>query len=234
MPGRWSAVMNLLRSGTLLPIVVPKRRSGSQPISITCTRSSPVHSTRGPPRSLGSPPWASATCASPRPFEPGASGDIFVHATFDRLHPALGFGGSAEQGLSLAVEQAAREGLRLMLDIAPGQVAIDAPLRQRQPDWFRSAGDGPIADPRRPPRRIDVALPRFGQTALGGCGIRLVDRPSDAAHPGWRRRIPLPDPGPRSHRLLAPAHPRFPRPPVPRLDPRRYRLARIRRESAST
>ncbi len=107
----------------------------------------------------------SHVCLAP-PFEPGASGDIFVHATFDRLHPALGFGGTAEQGLILAAELASREGLRLMLDIAPGHVAIDAPLRQSQPDWFRSAGDASIADPRRSPHRIDVALPRFAQTAL--------------------------------------------------------------------
>src|ERR1700755_2731587 len=59
----------------------------------------------------------SHVCLAP-PFEPGSSGDIFVHATFDRLHPALGFSGLAEQCLSLAVEQATRAGLRLMLDIA--------------------------------------------------------------------------------------------------------------------
>ena len=64
-------------------------------------------------------------CLAP-PFEPGRSGDIFVHSTFDRLHPALGFSGSAEQGLTLAVEQAAQVGLRLMLDIAPAHVAVDS------------------------------------------------------------------------------------------------------------
>ena len=117
-------------------------------------------------------------CLAP-PFEPGGSGDIFIHATFDRLHPALRFDGSAEQGIELAAEMAASAGLTLMLDIAPGQVAIDLPLRQRHYDWFAPAGSGEIADPRRPPHRIDVAVPRFGQTALRGCGGGLVDRTAD-------------------------------------------------------
>jgi starch synthase (maltosyl-transferring) len=52
----------------------------------------------------------SHVCLAP-PFEPGGGGDIFIHATFDRLHPALRFPGPAEQGLALAAEQAARAGL---------------------------------------------------------------------------------------------------------------------------
>lgn len=107
----------------------------------------------------------SHVCVAP-PFEPGSSGDIFVHATFDRLHPDLGFDGSAEHGIALIAEFAARAGLQLMLDILPGQVAIDAPLRERQPEWFESAASDWPADPRRPPRRVDVAVPRFEQTAL--------------------------------------------------------------------
>ena len=123
-------------------------------------------------------------------FEPGGSGDIFVHATFDRLHPALGFSGSAEQGMRLATDLAARAGLKLMLDIAPGQVAIDAPLRQRQPDWFTPAGSSRIADPRRPPQRVDVALPRFGQTtlaeAMSDWWLELLARFTEAGVAGFR------------------------------------------------
>jgi starch synthase (maltosyl-transferring) len=107
----------------------------------------------------------SHVCLAP-PFEPGAGGDIFVHATFDRLHPAVGFAGTAEQGLAFAAEQAGLAGLGLMLDIAPGQVAIDSVLRQSQPEWFGPVGSGEVADPRRPPHRTDVAVPRFGQTSL--------------------------------------------------------------------
>jgi starch synthase (maltosyl-transferring) len=107
----------------------------------------------------------SHVCLAP-PFEPGKGGDIFIHATFDRLHPALGFEGSAEQGIALAANFATRTGLRLMLDIAPGQIAVDSPLRQRQPDWFALASEEAGADPRRSPQRVDVAQPRFERTAL--------------------------------------------------------------------
>jgi starch synthase (maltosyl-transferring) len=107
----------------------------------------------------------SHVCLAP-PFEPGGSGDIFVHATFDRLHPSLGFSGTAEQGLMAAADAASRAGLDLMLDIAPGQVAVDSALLQRQPEWFASTESDRIADPRRSPHRVDVAVPRFGQTAL--------------------------------------------------------------------
>ena len=104
-------------------------------------------------------------CLAP-PFEPGSSGDIFIHAGFDRLHPALGFAGTAEQGLSLMAELAGRAGLSLMLDIAPGHIAADAALRQRQPDWFGDVDAGQAPDPRQKPRRIDVTQPRFSQTAV--------------------------------------------------------------------
>src|SRR4051794_9748711 len=57
----------------------------------------------------------SHVCLAP-PFAPGASGDILVHATFERLHPALDFSGTAEQGLALASDMADRAGLRLMVD----------------------------------------------------------------------------------------------------------------------
>jgi starch synthase (maltosyl-transferring) len=107
----------------------------------------------------------SHVCLAP-PFEPGASGDIFIPATFDRLHPALGFSGSVEQGLGLAAELASRAGLRLMLDIAPGHLAIDSPLKQHYPAWFNGADSDRVADPRQPPHRIDVAVPRFGQPAV--------------------------------------------------------------------
>ena len=53
----------------------------------------------------------SHVCLAP-PFDPGANGDIFVHATFDRLHPALGFDGPAERGMELAADLARRTAQR--------------------------------------------------------------------------------------------------------------------------
>jgi starch synthase (maltosyl-transferring) len=131
----------------------------------------------------------SHVCLAP-PFEPGGSGDIFIHATFDRLHPALRFAGTAEEGIALAARLASRAGLGLMLDIAPGQVAIDGSLRERQPHWFDSADRGPIADPRRPPHRIDVAIPCFNQTApadaLSNWWIDLLTRMTRSGVSGFR------------------------------------------------
>jgi starch synthase (maltosyl-transferring) len=126
----------------------------------------------------------SHVCLAP-PFEPNGSGDIFVHSTFDRLHPALHFSGTAEQGLTLAADLAGRAGLRLMLDIAPGQIAIDSPLRRRRPDWFALPGAGQAADPRRPPHRIDVAVPRFARTDIADAVADWwVERLTRLAHAG--------------------------------------------------
>jgi starch synthase (maltosyl-transferring) len=131
----------------------------------------------------------SHVCLAP-PFEPGESGDVFIHASFDRLHPALGFDGPADQGIALAAELASRAGLRLMLDIAPGQVAADSPLRQLRPDWFVPASCGRVADPRRPPHRVDVVVPRFDQTdfadAVADWWIELLTRLTHAGVSGFR------------------------------------------------
>ena len=128
-------------------------------------------------------------CVAP-PFEPGSSGDIFIHSTFDRLHPALGFPGPADQGVALMAEMAARAGLRLMLDIAPGHIAIDSPLRQRQPDWFGPAASDRLADPRQKPHRLDAVVPRFGQTdcadAVSNWWVALLTRLTGAGVAGFR------------------------------------------------
>ncbi len=107
----------------------------------------------------------SHVCLAP-PFEPGSTGDIFIHATFERLHPALGFAGSAAEGLALIAELTARAGLRVMLDIAPGEIAAGSSLCQHHPDWFGPLEARRSADPRQLPRRIGIAAPRFGVTAI--------------------------------------------------------------------
>ena len=181
--------MNLLRSDTLSP--ASSARDDQAPINIYH-----LHPLVAGPLDTWAATFSriaamgfSHLCLAP-PFEPGGSGDIFIHATFDHLHPALRFGGSAEQGLKLAADLAARAGLKLMLDIAPGQVAIDAPMLQRQPDWFSAAGSDRVADPRRPPQRVDVAMPRFGQTALADAvsdwWIELLARLTQAGIAGFR------------------------------------------------
>jgi len=96
-------------------------------------------------------------CVAP-PFAPGRSGDIFVHATFSRLHPALDCEAAADVALKRVITQAEQHGLRLLLDITPSQLAVDAPVRQQHPEWFDSSEQA-LPDPRRPPPRLDVATP---------------------------------------------------------------------------
>jgi starch synthase (maltosyl-transferring) len=169
--------MNLLRSGTLAP--ESSAHSARTPINIYHLHplvAGPLETWPAAFARIGAMGF-SHVCLAP-PFEPCSSGDIFVHASFDRLHPALRFDGPAEQGIERAVTMAQQSGLRLMLDIAPGQVAIDSPLGQRHPDWFGPTDGGQIADPRRKPHRIDVAVPRFDQTVV-----------ADAVSDWWIERL---------------------------------------------
>jgi len=56
-------------------------------------------------------------CIAP-PFAPGASGDIFITADHEVLHPALGWSGAADDGIAHIVSQAAAHGLRIWLDLS--------------------------------------------------------------------------------------------------------------------
>jgi starch synthase (maltosyl-transferring) len=131
----------------------------------------------------------SHVCLAP-PFEPGNSGDIFLHATFQRFHPALCWDGSADDGIARVAEMADRAGLRLMLDVAPGQIAKDSALHQGHPDWFGLPSHEWIADPRRPPRRTDAVVPRFDQPeitdAISDWWIALVARLTTAGVAAFR------------------------------------------------
>ena len=103
-------------------------------------------------------------CSAP-PFVPGESGDIFVTADHERLHPALAWDGGADDGLSGLAAMAGEHDLRLMLDIKLEEVAGEAALRQRQPDWFSSSGfSGGTPDPRLGPQRLGVGHARFQDT----------------------------------------------------------------------
>ncbi len=64
-------------------------------------------------------------CVAP-PFAPGASGDIFITADHATLHPALGWQGSADDGIARMTQEAAEQGLRIWLDLAIDRIA-DAP-----------------------------------------------------------------------------------------------------------
>ena len=102
-------------------------------------------------------------CAAP-PFAPGENGDIFVTADHERLNPVLGWDGSADDGLQRLAAAAGEHGLRLMLDLTLDEVAADAVIRQREPDWFGSGFCGGPPDPRRGPQRVGVSHARFSDT----------------------------------------------------------------------
>ncbi|HEY6432008.1 MAG TPA: maltotransferase domain-containing protein [Acetobacteraceae bacterium] len=97
-------------------------------------------------------------------FAPGAAGDIFLTADHERLHPALGWHGSADDGIARLADACARQGLRLILDLVADRVATDAAIRAQQPDWFMADEPGSEApDPRRKPPAPDTAEARFDQ-----------------------------------------------------------------------
>jgi len=103
-------------------------------------------------------------CLAP-PFAPAPDGDIFVTADHEALHPALGWDGDADSGVAHIARQASRNGMRLMLDLVVHQVAADAVLRHRSPDWFSTGFCGGPPDPRRAPARPDAAAARVGSMA---------------------------------------------------------------------
>ncbi len=102
-------------------------------------------------------------CLAP-PFAPASDGDIFVTADHEALHPALGWDSNADSGIAALAAQANRDGMRLMLDLVVHQVAADAAIRQRSPDWFSTGFCGGPPDPRREPAQPGAAAARFGAT----------------------------------------------------------------------
>ena len=102
-------------------------------------------------------------CLAP-PFGPGESGDMFLPADLDRMHPALGWDGTAETGIAFAAAEAERAGLKLMMDVRLDRVARSSVVRRDHPQWFEDGLTDDLPDPRRPPRRLDASYARYGDT----------------------------------------------------------------------
>jgi starch synthase (maltosyl-transferring) len=146
-----------------------------------------------------------AVCIAP-PFVPGASGDIFITADHEALHPALGWSGTADEGIAQIARWSAEYGLRIWLDLSIDQVAADAPIRRRQETWFSSSDGGAPLSPLRGVRRLDVAFAQLHRTDVaeamarwwqdrlsrlvqaGVSGFRCLD-PERAPKAFWRRII---------------------------------------------
>jgi starch synthase (maltosyl-transferring) len=132
-------------------------------------------------------------CVAP-PFAPGQGGDIFITADYERLHPALGWEGSADEGLTRVAKLASEHGLRLWLDLTIDQVAADAGIRQQQPLWFTSGDFAGPTTPWRAPQRHDVAYARLDQTdiaeAMGTWWLDRLGRLTQAGIAGFRCLAP--------------------------------------------
>ena len=144
-------------------------------------------------------------CVAP-PFAPGATGDIFAIADHEALHPALGWPGSADEGIARITHQAAEHGLRIWLDLPLDRVAIDAATRRREPHWFATGNCGGLPSPWEPPHRADIAYARLDNTDVadamaawwldrlgrllqaGIAGFRCLE-PADVPAALWRRII---------------------------------------------
>ena len=130
------------------------------------------------------------------PFLPGESGDIYLTADHDRLHPALGVEGSADAGLRQLAETCAANGLTLLLDLVLDRTAIDGVLVKLHPDWFRKVNADPdrLPDPRRPPERRDIAWARLDDpdavTGLTAFWAERLRRLVDAGVGGFRCDAP--------------------------------------------
>jgi len=128
-------------------------------------------------------------CIAP-PFVPGASGDIFITADHEALHPALGWSGTADEGIAQIARSGAEFGLRIWLDLSIDQVAADAPIRRRQEAWFASSDSGAPLSPLRGGRRLDVAYARLQQTevadAMAAWWLDRLSRLVEAGVSGFR------------------------------------------------
>ena len=91
------------------------------------------------------------------PFRPGPSGNLFVTADPDRLHPALGTG-DADAGLRAAARAAGDHGLELVLDLVVDRAASGSLLARLFGE--RRDTDAP-PDPRIPPTLRHAADLRF-------------------------------------------------------------------------
>ena len=113
------------------------------------------------------------------PFQPGRSGDLFLTADHDRLHPALG-DGDATTALYKVAAMARAHDLALLLDIVLDRVAVESPLA---PPWV---DDGHPPDPRLPPSlRFTATLKVDTADVFDGWRDRLI-RWLDAGITGFR------------------------------------------------
>src|SRR5262249_53575318 len=100
-------------------------------------------------------------------FAPGGTGDIFLTADHEGVHPALGVDAPADEAIRGLAESCARHELRLILDIVVDRVANEGSLANSPRPWFRGARlvEDPAPDPRSTPAPANAVYARFDDPA---------------------------------------------------------------------
>ena len=83
-------------------------------------------------------------------FRPGRSGSSYAIADFDRINPELVDTRDPRppwDQLRMAIDEAHRLGLRVMVDLVVAHTASDSPLVREQPSWFRWNERGELVKP---------------------------------------------------------------------------------------
>jgi starch synthase (maltosyl-transferring) len=83
------------------------------------------------------------------PFRPGRTGNLFLTADHDALHPELGGDRSAPDMLARLAQECGERDMSLWLDLVLDRLAADAPVAKQQPGWFVRDHADELPDPRR-------------------------------------------------------------------------------------
>ena len=95
-------------------------------------------------------------------FAPGASGDVFLAADHEAVHPVLSTAKPADDVFSELCRMCGAHGLKLIVDLVINRLAAEARLARTAPGWFEPARSAPARlDPRVQPAEISTACARF-------------------------------------------------------------------------
>ncbi len=82
-------------------------------------------------------------------FAPGESGDIFLTADYEHVHPVLAGAIDVDGFVAAFAQTCAQHGLQLLTDIVFGRLARDAQIAKSEGSWFHGSEPvGQRVDPR--------------------------------------------------------------------------------------
>lgn len=120
------------------------------------------------------------------PFLPGNTGDLFLTADYQRLHPALATDQDSTIALASPAAECRSRGLALLLDVVLAEVAAGSPLARSHPDLFQSPDEFNTFDPRGVSGRLEAARSRFDASGLVPWFARLLSGWLAAGVAGFR------------------------------------------------